>query len=310
MIPALLNLQPMLKGVKTAIDGLPALIEASRGGMQQQLFATSGNFVVPEGVTRVYVTMCGGGGAGGHGYTVAYYNNSPGHGGRGGNGGCSVVRQVIPVTPGNTIPVIVGAGGIAADAHNSGGAYITKGGDSSFGDLVVWGGLGAPVATHSNRTEPDAPQYPEFSGNTDTGQYFASRLGGSGKQWYNPQIVNPTSDNHWQQYYRQIALANGQPFLSIPGGSNGVHHWPHGYTSDMGWCGGGGGAGLGGKGGDGGLGTSTGHSQPATSGEAAAPNTGAGGGGGGGGDNGNLTYSKGAPGGNGGSGFVLVEWSQ
>ena len=85
------------------------------------------SFVVPAGVTEVSVVVVGGGGAG-----VAGTSNS---GGGGGGGLCYVNSYA--VTPGATIPVVVGAGGAAT----------ASGGSSSFGgSLVAYGGAGTASA--------------------------------------------------------------------------------------------------------------------------------------------------------------------
>ena len=96
-----------------------------------QVFTSSGTFTVPAGVSKVKVTVVGGGG-GGAGTNSGYgagYNG----GGNGGAGGAAI--GVFSVTPGPAYTVTVGAGGAAgtgAAPPTNGGA----GGTSSFGSLA------------------------------------------------------------------------------------------------------------------------------------------------------------------------------
>jgi len=97
-----------------------------------QLFTSSGIFTVPAGITMVYITMCGGGGGGNCGILA---------GGGGGGAGGYVVKYPYPVNPTSSYTVIVGTGG-------SGGISTiaqagTNGGNTTFGNLTVLGGVGA-----------------------------------------------------------------------------------------------------------------------------------------------------------------------
>src|SRR5690606_14648798 len=78
-----------------------------------QEFITSGNFTVPAGVTSITIEVVGGGGGGG-------INGSGG----GGGGGYSL--GTFPVTPGNIIPITIGAGGGSgfAGGTTTAGAFI------------------------------------------------------------------------------------------------------------------------------------------------------------------------------------------
>lgn len=102
-----------------------------------QLFTSSGSWVAPAGVTRVFVTALGGGGGGGGGGSVV---NS--HGGGGGGGG-AILKRAYTVTPGSSYSVTVGAGG-AAGLSGNGGA----GGASGFDSLGISapGGAGGTFA--------------------------------------------------------------------------------------------------------------------------------------------------------------------
>ena len=103
---------------------LPAL---RPGFSSMQVFTSSGNFVVPNGVTAVRVTVVGGGGAGG------YHSTMPSGGGGAGARASGVVSGL---TPGQVIAVTVGAGGAAPASPQNG----NNGGTSSFGSYMTAGG--------------------------------------------------------------------------------------------------------------------------------------------------------------------------
>jgi hypothetical protein len=102
------------------------------GFAQASTFTQSGTFVVPAGVTRVKVTVIGGGGAGGTHATQP--------GGGGGAGGQAII-WLSGLTPGASIPVTVGAGGQPQPASTPGNGG--NGQASSFGSYVsATGGMG------------------------------------------------------------------------------------------------------------------------------------------------------------------------
>jgi hypothetical protein len=95
-------------------------------------FTSTGTFVVPAGITTVWVTAVGGGGGGGKAD-----NEVAGHsGGGGGAGAVLLYQQVNGLTPGASITVTVGAGGQGGSSSHSAG----DGGDTRFGDYVTAGG--------------------------------------------------------------------------------------------------------------------------------------------------------------------------
>lgn len=79
------------------------------------------SFVVPAGVTEIYVKMWGAGGAGGN--LGGWSQGSPG-----GGGGCSV--GIIPTTPGETLILVVGQAG-QTNYSNAGGYNYGRGGTFS-----------------------------------------------------------------------------------------------------------------------------------------------------------------------------------
>ena len=104
-----------------------------------QLFTESGTFTVPAGVYSVQVTVVGAGGSGANGQI----NGGGGYAG-------AVVTQTVSVSPGQVIPVSIGAGGVAREYSASGG-YVNgaAGGNSSFGSLVAAGGSGGAVNSNA-----------------------------------------------------------------------------------------------------------------------------------------------------------------
>jgi hypothetical protein len=100
----------------------------------ENIFA-SGNYTVPAGITELLVECWGGGGAG------LGYPNVPQSTTGGGGGGGAYSASVVSVTPGDVIPVVIGAGGVSTGGAGS------DGGDTSwnFGAIVAKGGQGAGV---------------------------------------------------------------------------------------------------------------------------------------------------------------------
>lgn len=98
-----------------------------------QVFNTPGTYswTVPENVHRIMVELWGGGGGGGFS-----------SGGQGGGYG----KQVIEVTPGFIYTVIVGNGG---NSHESGG-------NSSFGNIISFGGSDGTNNSSSNTGSSNA----------------------------------------------------------------------------------------------------------------------------------------------------------
>ena len=112
--------------------GLQYKLPQLRPGFSQiAAYTAGGSFVVPTGVSRVKVTVLGGGGAGG---THAMIPSG------GGGAGGSAIRILNGLIPGSVIPVTVGPGGTAlVGSAGSGG----NGGTSSFGTYVsATGGSG------------------------------------------------------------------------------------------------------------------------------------------------------------------------
>lgn len=100
-------------------------------------FYANGNYTVPAGITQLLVECWGGGGSG-----RGYPNSAQVTTGGGGAGG-AYAASLINVTPGQIIPYVIGAGGVAGATTGS------PGGDTSWngGEVLAKGGAGAPAST-------------------------------------------------------------------------------------------------------------------------------------------------------------------
>ena len=173
-------------------------------------------WIVPAGVTSVWVLVVGGGGAGGE----AGYNN-PGawHAGGGGGGGGVIENRQYGVSPGSYIPITVGAGGSGDGSFTS-----PKGGDSVFGTLTATGG---------GRGGGTVLSYPWM------GDLLRGGSGGGGDAYYTPPVtIVPGGQGVGGQGYAGgtggVYAASGQSMSN-----------PYNF-----YCCGGGGGGAGGPGGN------------------------------------------------------------
>ena len=256
-------------------------------------------WVRPPGVSRVEVTMIGGGQGGMNGTSGS--NTSGGQGGRGGASGM-YRHAIVPVTT-NTVSVTVGAGGANAPfTSGNAGLGVGTGGTSMFGTLLSAPG-GSNVVNAWRAGNIISFGGPGGPGNAaaPTTAFFAHG-GGSGGEAPNPNLIGGGVGANESPFFR----AGGQGGSSGVGGISG--------SQSVGGGGGGGGGGifstnriagngsiataspngvlleLRGRGGYGGIGF------------------GGGGGGGGGGNQGNPLASGGGlgAGGHGAGGLVIV----
>lgn len=178
---------------------------------RSQTFTASGTFTVPpstrsDGLTDIEVIVIGGGGGGG-----ASGNGSggglAGNSGAGGGGGGYSFRRILGLTPGATIAVTVGPGGIAgvgATSATSGGttsfgSYFSAtgglagvwgentlspggaGGGGVGGDVNVPGGVGGSSGTNSTAAPTQSQILNIFNkGGTAPGGYGTPTFGGTG----------------------------------------------------------------------------------------------------------------------------------
>lgn len=119
--------------------GINELRESFYGGVQE--FKDDGTFVVPDNVTKIYITACGGGGGG----SGAYWGNSRDkffYCGNGGGGGAAVVKKAFSVVPNSSIQITVGKGGAAGSNKKNG----SNGTDTIIGNLLTLkGGSGGII---------------------------------------------------------------------------------------------------------------------------------------------------------------------
>ena len=168
-----------------------------------QTFSSPGTWVAPAGVSTIELLIVAGGGG----------TNSDVGGGGGGGG--VVYAQSFPVTPGNSYPITVGAGGAAINTSSTPG---NPGSPSTAFGITAVGGGGGGAYSGSGQGQPGG------SGGGGGDQWFGSQsgLGGNGTQ---PSQNAPSLPLGIQQY-------------GFPGGNSG-QQW---------YAGGGGGAGGAGSG--------------------------------------------------------------
>ena len=275
----------------------------------------STTWTVPPGINRVHVLVVAGGGGGGT--RNAGVGSGGTDGGAGGGAGGFIEYLAYPVTPGDTIPVTVGAGGGGGGNPGPGGQQPgAKGQNSVFGLLTAEGGGSGGSGPGGN------PGGSGGSGGGGGGGGGGGTPGGTGNfasssnhpfsgyfQYGNPGGTAPNSP----PYIGAGGGGAGSPGGNAPGGTQapggaGRASWITG--GQVFYAGGGGGGGgfpsptRGGNGGIGGGGD--GGESPARrgngNGENALPGFGGGGGGGAG------SSWPGGAGGQGGPGIVIVRW--
>jgi hypothetical protein len=151
---------------------LPALRPGFGSGVQT--FLTGGEFVVPAGVTRVEVEIWGAG--------SGSYASVPQIASGGGAAGGYAKKLVTGLTPGQTIPVTVGAGGVAG---TTGGVAAGPGGASTFGLFVsaTGGSLNLQATTsapENGATPPGVGVGGDVNFTGSAGQAAVSNQGGMG----------------------------------------------------------------------------------------------------------------------------------
>lgn len=290
-------------------------------------FLTSGVFTVPAGVYRGRVRMWGGGGGGCQSFGGATSGNNVTNNSGPGGGGSLEYELEVPLVPGHTYSVTIGAGGNGGIGVASGlGTNATDGGDTILTDTTA--------AQEIARARGAA----RGTGGGGSGEASQTTL----NQWMGGSPVRATATNFYERS-RVRRVSQDNPAFGVsnaligpgPGVGGGTDAWQgfHGNPSLNGHLGGtpgtngantggsgerlggrGGGGGGGGPGGPGGNGGNGGNSantpvggSPGTS---AAANSGAGGGGAGAGgtptSGGN--WAAGASGGNGGSGYFEISY--
>lgn len=247
----------------------PSWTTATQSSQQSQTFTASGTFVVPAGVNFIMIEGVGGGGGGGSGSSGN--TGSKGQGGGGGGGSIFTGGFMVPVTPAESLTIVVGAGG-------AGGGGSAPGGNGNPGSS------GSASAVKR--------------GATNIYYWQGGPAGSSGAT---------NTSTTFLQYLTQGAAGG---LISTNGGVGGAYHASTGGTggTQSGGGGGGGGGASGysdgtvvGNGGNGGNGS--------TGGGSTAGQNGAGyGAGGGGGGATSAGGSSTAASGNGADGVVIINW--
>lgn len=114
-------------------------------GVNAQVFTSSGTFTVPASISGAKVTVVGAGGGGGYGINGVI-------GGQGGGAGGTAIKWLTGLTPGSTITVTVGTGGIGGLYPSNGGYSSIASGTQSITTITANGGykgwsLGTPNPT-------------------------------------------------------------------------------------------------------------------------------------------------------------------
>lgn len=141
------GIEDQISGIEAEIGDIVAAINNIKVPVwKMQVFDANGTFTVPDSIAGnvVYVTGSGGGGSGAA-FIMSVSNNGVG----GACSGCYIEKQPYPVSAGDSIPVVVGDGGLAvsANAITANPVYGNDGQSSSFGSLVINGGSGGGELT-------------------------------------------------------------------------------------------------------------------------------------------------------------------
>jgi hypothetical protein len=152
-------------------------------------FTASGTFVVPAGVTAVRCRALGGGGGGGGGGNIGSTSRASScYGGAGGGAGM-LLEQILEVKPGESLAVVIGAGGrggsgasvATGSAGHSGGAGAAGGlttvKRSATSLVQAPGGGGGSAGRGSSATAAVAPTSGGAFGCADVSAYVAPGCG-------------------------------------------------------------------------------------------------------------------------------------
>lgn len=198
-------------------------------------FTASGTWTAPAGVNSVDVEVWGGGGAGGG-------QNMNSDGGGGGGGGAYSKTVAVPVIPGNSYAVTVGAGGVGVAAGTGG-----TGGDSYFINAATVMAKGGAGGAPSTGTPPPGGLggaaaagvgTTKFSGgNGGTGRNNTTGRGGPGGSSAGTAANGTSGPVTWA-----TATAAAAPVGGGIGGNGGNANGQNGFAPASGNGGGGGGA--------------------------------------------------------------------
>lgn len=272
--------------------------------LKTAIFTASGTWIAPVGCTQVLLIGCGGGGGGSIGAQATTATNRAASGGAGG-GGSLLGTFAVPVTPGASYAVTIGAGGTSGN----------DGGDTTFGSLATFAGAQAgalPGITTAAATQDavtsggssirGAPSNSGvmLAGLTTNNLFMPLGPGSGGYGVAATGVFNtlvPGSRNTVGGFAGGAGGSSGALSGTFYGGGTpgGGGAGPFGAGGAGGTSGGGN---NGGAGGGGGAGTS-----------AAATAYGAGGGGGGAGGHGSTSGGSGGNGGSGAGGKLIIVYT-
>ena len=144
------------------------------------LYTVSNAFVVPTGITHILMCVQGGGGGGGAAGATTSDGAFTARGGSGGGGGSGeYLEHVVTVSPGETLTITVGNGGVGSTSNAGNGANggLSSVTGSTSGLLIsAIGGIGGHGGTVGNATT----QIPGNGGNGGNG-YYGGGGGGAGE---------------------------------------------------------------------------------------------------------------------------------
>lgn len=135
-----------------------------------QTFTEDGTFTVPDGVTKILITACGGG--------ASCNRGSSSNQAAGGQGGACIFKKAFKVTPGQKIPITIGRGGIYEST-----TVGVAGNPTVVGNLVTLpgGARGStPYASVPSRTHVDGGGIGGWGGVANAGSFGSDGLIGKG----------------------------------------------------------------------------------------------------------------------------------
>ncbi|AZD27980.1 glycine-rich domain-containing protein [Pseudomonas chlororaphis] len=172
LTPSEANLTQLLSAIRS--------ISRKSAGLGIQRFTANGSFTVPEGVTKIWLSGCAGGGGGG---ACPGGTSATSSGGGGGGAGQPVIRFPVTVTPGQVIPVVIGAAGVGGN----GAVSATSGGNTWVGTagslLSLSGGNGAAPGVNLSGYVPGplgGNGFPAGGDATDVSSNTVAGIGGAG----------------------------------------------------------------------------------------------------------------------------------
>jgi hypothetical protein len=238
------------QGFVMNFDGIN-IVPQDKTRVQYTFSASNQNFVVPVGVTHIYVKLWGSGGGGGH-YGGWSFGS---HGGGGGH-----TRGIVPVTPGETLSVRVPRGGFANPGTTNapwGGGSSTAGGDNQYAaggggycglfrsstPLLIAGGGGGGGSALSRHDMNNGGAGGGLTGRRgEAGEQTQAWSGGGGTQASGGAGGTGTNNSGQAGSSLQGGSVNGNPYGG--GGGGGYFGGGAGSYQSQTMAGGGGGSGF------------------------------------------------------------------